>query len=216
MISIFIFGSSSFANEIKGFAVGQTLTAPGSQISFVIEAAKASQSSSLWCGVNVDFGNGSSIDIRLGQNGDADLRKTLQYAYPNPGTYTATLSGKMLTRGLMSAAECKGAPQKVNIKVVDPEISRMQIELERTKREQSIRDQEVREAAGRIARENIERQKLLDQKLLELETQKKQQEVEAKTQELERKIRELEQAKNKAAVPIRQAPAKKDKADSIL
>jgi hypothetical protein len=217
----------ALAHEIKGFSVTPAQTTPGAQVSFIIETAKASPSSALWCGITIDFGNGSSADVRLGQNGDADLRYTQQFAYPSPGTYTATLSGKGLTRGLKSAIPCVGPAQKVTIKVLDPDVIRMQMELERSKRDQTIRDQINRDTADRISRENMER-------LRQLETQRKEQEAEAKTQELERKIRELEQAKNKASEPAATKPtpaaktpkpepkedsvppAKKGKADSIL
>lgn len=232
LIKFFLFaaftflGSYSSANEIKGFTVTPGQTTPGAQVNFIIESAKAGPSSTLWCGVNIDFGNGSSADVRLGQNGDADLRFTQQHAYPNPGTYTATLTGKGLTRGLKSAIACVGPAQKVSIKVLDPDVIRMQLELERTKRDQVIRDQVARETADRLSRENMERQRQLD-------TKKKDQEAETKTQELERKIRELEQEKNKASAPSARpapnptapksepkedatAPAKKGKADSIL
>jgi hypothetical protein len=225
-LALSLIGTHSFANEIKAFSVSQAQTTPGAQVSFIIEANKAGPSSTLWCGINIDFGNGSSADVRLGLNGDADLRYTQQYSYPSPGTYTATLSGKGLTRGLKSAIACNGPAQKVSIKVLDPDVIRMQMELERTKRDQVVRDQMARDSADRITRENMERNR-------QLETQKKEQELHAKTQELERKVRELEQANNKASPPVARPapsattpksepkensapPAKKGKADSIL
>jgi len=235
--------SHSFANEIRGLTVTPPQATPGTQVSFIIESAKASPSSALWCGINIDFGNGNSSDIRLGQNGDADLRYTFLYTYPSPGTYTATVSGKGLTRGLKSAVACFGAPQRVSIRIVDPEVIRMQMEIERNKRDQAIREQVARETADKIARETAEkvardreisdrlaRESADKQKLLD--AQKKEQEAEAKTQELERKIRELEQAKSKPSTPQKPSnpttapksepkedsapPAKKGKADSIL
>jgi hypothetical protein len=173
----------------------------------------------LWCGVTIDYGNGASTDIRLGLNGDADLRYIAQYAYPNPGSYTATVKGKGITRGLKSAIPCSGSALKVNVNVVDLELIRVQMELERTKREQAARD-----AADRIEKDNFEKQK-------QLEAQRKEQEADAKNRELERKIKALEESKSKNAAPVRPAPpqpasksepktdtapAKKPKADSIL
>ena len=226
LVALLISGAHSSANEIKRFAVTPTQTTPGNQVSFTIESSKDNQSSQLWCGINIDFGNGTSVDVRLGQNGDADLRYTHQYSYPNPGTYIATVTGKGLTRGLKSAVACIGPAQKVSIKVLDPDTIRLQMELERTKRDQMIRDQVARDTADRIARENMERQR-------QLEAQRKEQEADAKTKELERKIRELEQANTKPSAPAARPapapstvkpeikedsapPAKKGKADSIL
>jgi flagellar biosynthesis GTPase FlhF len=229
------------ANEIKSFSANIIQSSPGAQVSFTVESVKSSSSSTLWCGVTIDYGNGASTDIRLGLNGDADLRYIAQYAYPNPGSYTATVKGKGITRGLKSAIPCSGSALKVNVNVVDLELIRVQMELERTKREQAARDaadrirvqmelertkreQAARDAADRIEKDNFEKQK-------QLEAQRKEQEADAKNRELERKIKALEESKSKNAAPVRPAPpqpasksepktdtapAKKPKADSIL
>jgi hypothetical protein len=212
------------ANEIKSFSANTIQSSPGAQVSFTVESVKSSSSSTLWCGVTIDYGNGASTDIRLGLNGDADLRYIAQYAYPNPGSYTATVKGKGMTRGLKSAIPCSGSALKVNVNVVDPELIRVQMELERTKREQAIREQVARDSADRIEKDNFEKQK-------QLEAQRKEQEADAKNRELERKIKALEESKSKIAAPVRPAPpqpasksepktdtapAKKPKADSIL
>lgn len=74
---------------------------------------------SAWCGLHIDFGNGTSRDVRVGEQGEADLRLRLAYRYPSPGLYTIRIQGRSMTRGLRSAGACAGAPKTAMVRVVD-------------------------------------------------------------------------------------------------
>ena len=81
---------------------------------------------SVWCGLRIDFGNGATRDLRVGQNGEADLRSRIAYRYPSPGLYSVTVSGQALARGLRSAGACDGKPVSLNVRVVDSAVAPVQ------------------------------------------------------------------------------------------
>ena len=72
-----------------------------------------------WCGLRVDFGNGTGRDIRVGDKGDADLQLQVSYRYPNAGLYTVTVAGTRMVRGLKSAGACEGGDRTLQLRVTD-------------------------------------------------------------------------------------------------
>lgn len=73
----------------------------------------------VWCGLRIDFGNGSRRDIRVGEKGEADLQLLVNYRYPNAGLYTVRLAGVGIIRGLKSASACEGAERVTQLRVTD-------------------------------------------------------------------------------------------------
>ncbi|MES2150991.1 MAG: hypothetical protein V4508_14525 [Pseudomonadota bacterium] len=126
----------------------------GEELSLVIEFPQGVLSG--WCGVRVDFGNGSSRDLRVGENGAADFPLRLAHRYPTPGSYTIRVTGQALSRGFRSAAACEGGERQVSVVVEDPVVKRL---AEETRQRQAqieqyearIRQLEERERAARAA-----------------------------------------------------------------
>jgi hypothetical protein len=193
------------ANNIQSFSASQTSVAPGTPVIFTIELGKASESVIVRCGVKLNFGDGTSSDIRLDEKDSPTLKFTRELAYKNPGKYTVILSGNGMRRGLNSVLACDGQAKQVIIEVVDIEKMRMQQELT-----------------------NIQKHKEEADKARQSELEAKKNAAEEKALELERKLKALEgQSKNKPQqAPSTQKPsspssddgsnAKKSKADSIL
>ena len=92
------------------------------------------------CGLEVDFGNGDTRTLRVGENGESDLQQVVRYAYFNPGKYTLSLKGVLLVRGLKSALACEGKPFQQEVLVVDPAVEAREREL--AERERALAERE--------------------------------------------------------------------------
>lgn len=90
-------GGESPMSAIKAPATA----APGQSVSMVIEAGP---SSSRWCGLVVDFGDGEVREIKINPRRLFPL--TVEKTYQQPGRYTVRASGKQLT----SHIACLGSP----------------------------------------------------------------------------------------------------------
>jgi hypothetical protein len=93
-----------------------------------------------WCGLLLDLGNSARRELRIGDNGSADLSQTVSIIYPNPGTYRITVSGSVVRRGLKSAPACDGAPLSQDVKILDPEVGAL-------RKEAAVKDLDEREKA---------------------------------------------------------------------
>lgn len=80
---------------------GATPVVAGQQASLEIELSPAG--GSVWCGLRVDFGDGAARELRVGENGAADLQLRIPLRYAAPGEYMIKVSGRMMSRGLRSA-----------------------------------------------------------------------------------------------------------------
>lgn len=76
-------------------------------------------SASVWCGLRVDFGNGSDQNLRVGERGETDLQMQVRYRYPTPGLYTVRVFGAALMRGLRSVVACEGGERSFQVRVTD-------------------------------------------------------------------------------------------------
>ena len=95
------------AQELRSLSVGQPAVAVGASLPIQIDLDIRAETRP-YCGLMVDFGDGSSQDVRAGENGAGDFPVRLNHVYKNPGQYTLRVEGKFLTRGLFSASSCKG------------------------------------------------------------------------------------------------------------
>jgi hypothetical protein len=68
-----------------------------------------------WCGLRINFGDGDTRDVRV-----EEVPLSLTKAYAAAGTYTLSLEGKTLIRGIKSAAPCGGELSSEQLVVFDP------------------------------------------------------------------------------------------------
>jgi hypothetical protein len=107
-----------------GAAHGQTLKAlrvAGETIvvgdTAFVEVELAAAGGAVWCGLRIDFGNGATRDIRVGDNDKADLALRVPIQYGSPGEYLVKVSGRLLSRGLRSASPCEGEARSTLVRV---------------------------------------------------------------------------------------------------
>jgi hypothetical protein len=100
--------SLAFSQEILSFNVEPEKVVEGTEAVLRVNFAKTVPNTNVWCGLKIDFGNGESKNIRVGENGDKDLNLTYKYTYTNAGTYSASVVGEYMSRGLKSAIGCTG------------------------------------------------------------------------------------------------------------
>lgn len=144
-----------------------------------------------YCGLRVEWGDGSGQDYRLERSGSEPIKLTKRYS--RIGDFTISVKGKLLIRGLKTAASCKGQDLALSIKVIDTEQQKQKAEIDRVseqlKTEETIRQQlELRLREEQIKQKESE----LKQKEEDLLKQKIQVEIEAK--------RLKEEAAKKAAI----------------
>jgi hypothetical protein len=108
----------AFSQEILSFNVEPEKVVAGTEVVFRVNFAKTGTNTNVWCGLRLEFGDGESKNIRVGENGDKDLNFTYKYTYPNAGTYSASVVGVYLSRGLKSATGCSGNKRTYKV-VVD-------------------------------------------------------------------------------------------------
>lgn len=118
--------SLAFSQEILSFNVEPDKVVEGTEAVFRVNFAKSVSNSNIWCGLRIDFGNGDSKNIRVGENGDKDLNFTYKYTYPNVGTYSASVVGEYMSRGLKSATGCTGNKRTYKV-VVDSKKSAVNV-----------------------------------------------------------------------------------------
>lgn len=103
-----MYASLAFSQEILSFNVEPAKVVEGTEAVFRVNLAKPLTNTNVWCGLRIEFGNGESKNIRVGEDGDKDLNLTFKYTFPNAGTYSASVVGVYMSRGLKSATACTG------------------------------------------------------------------------------------------------------------
>lgn len=104
------------AQALKALQVPTEAVAVGEAAFVEVELTPAG--GSVWCGLRIDFGNGTTRDIRVGDNDRADLNLRVPVQYASPGDYLVKVSGRMLSRGLRSAAPCEGEARSAVLRVL--------------------------------------------------------------------------------------------------
>ena len=135
-----------------------------------------------WCGVTVDYGNGSRDSIRIGHEQDtaSPIRRTVTFSAV--GTYTIRAEGTAISRGLRSAVPCQGSVQPLVLTVFDLTAER---EKERAAAEARMRLEVERRA--RIKAEEAQREKEQQRRAMEArELDLKRKELEIREQALRR------------------------------
>lgn len=155
-----------------------------------------------WCGVTVDYGNGSRDSIRIGHEQDtaSPIRRTVTFSAV--GTYTIRAEGTALSRGLRSAVPCEGSVQPLVLTVFDLAAekekeraaaeARMRLDLERRARIKAEETQREKERAAAEAQVRLEVERQARIKAEEAQRQSEQQRRAMEARELDLKRKELE------------------------
>jgi hypothetical protein len=125
LVAFGFFASEVYSQEIISLNVEPEKIIEGVDVNLIINLSKASTGENVWCGLKIDFGNGESKEVRIGLNGEKDLKYIEKFAYKDAGTYTASVQGLFLLRGIKSSPSCLGAKKIVRI-VVSPKKSEIQ------------------------------------------------------------------------------------------
>lgn len=152
-----------------------------------------------WCGLTIDFGNGTKQSLRIGHEQDvaSPIRRTVTFSAV--GTYTIRAEGTFLSRGLRSAQPCQGSVQPLVVTVFDLAAekekeriaaeTKAQLEAAEKARQDAERERQRVESEAK-ARLEAERQARI--KAEEAQRQSENQKKAAEARELELKRRELE------------------------
>ena len=203
----FAMASPSFSQDITSISLPFSSIDQNAEVTFKVELKK--QGPLTWCGLLFNFGNGESRTVRVGDNGDEDINTLITYQYPNPGTYIASVEGKLLIRGIKSVIPCGGERQQLTVTVVDLETKRLREDLllvEAEKRERQEKDQKARELERQKAEDLAQKEEILKKREQELRRQAELKKVEPKKIEAP-KLLELKKE---------DPPKPKAKAESIL
>jgi hypothetical protein len=117
-----------------------------------------------WCGLQVNWGNGETQDLRIGDDNSKTTPVVLTYKYKAPGNYTITAQPRTLVRGLKTATSCDGSTKPVAITVIDQMAEResaLQAERERAKKEAAEREQALTLKELELQRKELEVRKEL-------------------------------------------------------
>ncbi len=180
---------------------------------FAFQITLRSTGQMAYCGLRIDYGNGSVQDVRI--ESDAGLTQSLQARYASPGRYTITARGRTLVRGLKTLAACSGE-KSFTVNVSDPAVEQMKQELERTRQEIKERDErEARNREEQLRRREAEaarleqevRQREAQTRQMEADLRRKEEEVRRRDEEVRRATQEAERARAAAAAAARRPTA---------
>lgn len=136
---------------------------------FSLNFTFAENSSSVSCGLTIDWGDGKVDRLRVGEGQQLMPPYTTEHTYAAAGDYRIRISGETIIRGVRSVLPCN-VRQELAVKVADPvEVARLAAikeaqERERQEQERQRREQEEArkaEVAARLAREAAEREAYL-------------------------------------------------------
>lgn len=133
-----------------------------------------------WCGLIIDWGSGNNPQsLRIGEDDKTTSPLIASRTYSNPGTYSITVKGQLIVRGLKSALPCGGDTIQTQIVVIDPvaEAKIRNAEIERQQLMKKAEEEKIKAQAEKL---------FLEKRLADLA----QRELELKQRELE--IREAE------------------------
>lgn len=108
------------AQEIKELRYSPSEVRVGSEMVFQVVMSYRPNTSLVWCSLEVDFGNGDTKKIRLGEDFSVKNTLTVPYTYTKPGEYVATVDGSFFIEGIskVPAPPCEGRKQQISLKVL--------------------------------------------------------------------------------------------------
>jgi hypothetical protein len=149
-----------------------------------------------WCGLVIDWGSGDRPQtFRIGEDDKKTSPIMISRTYLNSGTFSISVKGQFVSRGLKSAVPCEGAAIQTQVVVLDP-VAEAKIKSAEIERQQSIRKAEEEKTKAEADKF------LLEKRLAELA----QKELELKQRELDIREAELRRVKPLAIQEIESKP----------
>ncbi len=158
-----------------------------------------------FCGIRVEWGDGSGQDYKLERSGSEPIKLTKRYN--RIGDFTISVKGKLLIRGLKTAGSCKGQDLNLLIKVIDIEQQRQKLEIDRVSEQLKIEAARRQQLELRLREDQLkQKESELKQKEEELLKQKIQAEIEANRlkEEAAKKANSEKKSDQPAPIPRRQ------------
>jgi hypothetical protein len=158
-----------------------------------------------FCGLHVEWGDGSGQDYRLERAGNEPIKLTKRYN--RIGDFTISVKGKLLIRGLKTAVSCKGQDLTLPIKVIDIEQQRQKAEIDRVTEQLKTEAARRQQLELRLREEQLrQKESELKQKEEDLLKQKIQAEIEANRlrEEAAKKANSEKKSDQPAPIPRRQ------------
>ena len=158
-----------------------------------------------YCGLRVEWGDGSGQDYRLERSGSEPIR--LNKRYSRIGDFTISVKGKLMIRGLKTAASCKGQDLALTIKVIDTEQQKQKAEIDRVSEQLKMEAARRQQLELRLREEQLkQKESELKQKEEDLLKQKMQAEIEANRlkEEAAKKANSEKKSDQPAPIPRRQ------------
>jgi hypothetical protein len=158
-----------------------------------------------YCGLRVEWGDGSGQDYRLEKSGSEPIKLTKRYS--RIGDFTISVKGKFLIRGLKTAASCKGQDLNLPIKVIDTEQQKQKAEIDRVSEQLKTEAAKSQQLELRLREEQLkQKESELKQKEQDLLKQKMQAEIEANRlkEEAAKKANTEKKSDQPAPIPRRQ------------
>jgi hypothetical protein len=158
-----------------------------------------------FCGIRVEWGDGSGQDYKLERSGSEPIKLTKRYN--RAGDFTISVKGRLLIRGLKTAGACKGQDLNLQIKVIDIEQQRQKLEIDRVSEQLKIEAARRQQLELRLREDQLkQKESELKQKEEELLKQKIQAEIEANRlkEEAAKKANTEKKSDQPAPIPRRQ------------
>ncbi len=205
-----LYASSAWSQNIKSieFRTGKQLEMGA--ISELAITFDQGNSSAVWCGLSVRWGDGQEQTKRIGDDQYKNIPAIVPHNYPRAGNFRVDVEGRPMVRGLRSAAGCDGRPAPLDVSVIDKqaqaEAQRQQAEQARLEAERRQQAEQERQRAEQSRLEAERRQREFAEKELELKRRELQMKEEMLKREEEMRRRQAAPAAAPAAAP-RPAPA---------
>jgi len=136
-----------------------------------------------WCGLIIDWGSGDKPQsLRIGEDDKTTSPIMVSRTYSNPGTYSISVKGQLIVRGLKSALPCGGDTIQTQIVVIDS-VAEAKIRNAEIERQQLIKKAEEEKTKAQAEKLFLEK-RLAD--LAQRELELKQRELEIREAELRR------------------------------
>ena len=153
---------------ILALALGSALLAPAIHANTVTRVATSAQSAEInkpfsltfsfaenqgpvGCGLVIDWGDGKTDKLRVGEGQQLQPPYTVEHVYAAPGEYKIRIGGEAIARGLRSVLACD-VRREGTVAVIDP------VEAARQAEARAVAERERRERQEAAERERRERQ----------------------------------------------------------
>lgn len=142
----------SYAQELSAIHIDNPTVDIDSAVNFQIDFNSLGIANP-YCGVEINFGDGESQQIRVGANGARDFPYKGSHSYKNAGNYNVSVSGVFIARGLRSAAPCSGKGISAKIVVKNSALERSIEDAEKKAQELSEKEAQLQQLKAQLESE---------------------------------------------------------------